>query len=128
MAAATRHASTAPAPTTLLPRAPAATFGFSSSSMPLVFATAGVGRRGWAAWGCKRPGQSSSLGEDGAADELKEQLQGALQENGQLKRELQQYTSEKKTSAKTTDAADAAAEQAEQWRKATETAMAAAAV
>jgi hypothetical protein len=94
----------------------------------VVFATAGVGRRGWAAWGCKRPGQSSSLGEDGAADELKEQLQGALQENGQLKRELQQYTSEKKASAKTTDAADAAAEQAEQWRKATETAMAAAAV
>uniref|UniRef100_A0A0E0JQN3 Interactor of constitutive active ROPs 3 n=1 Tax=Oryza punctata TaxID=4537 RepID=A0A0E0JQN3_ORYPU len=73
-------------------------------------------------------------------NELKEQLQGALQENGQLKRELQQYTSEKKASAKTTDAADAAAEaakkgemeaelrrlrvQAEQWRKAAETAMA----
>uniref|UniRef100_A0A0E0CYB5 Uncharacterized protein n=1 Tax=Oryza meridionalis TaxID=40149 RepID=A0A0E0CYB5_9ORYZ len=94
----------------------------------VVFATAGVGRRGCLRWGCKRPGQSSSLGEDGAADELKEQLQGALQENGQLKRELQQYTSEKKASAKTTDAADAAAEQAEQWRKATETAMAAAAV
>uniref|UniRef100_A0A0E0C9X3 Interactor of constitutive active ROPs 2, chloroplastic n=1 Tax=Oryza meridionalis TaxID=40149 RepID=A0A0E0C9X3_9ORYZ len=72
--------------------------------------------------------------------ELKEQLQGALQENGQLKRELQQYTSEKKASAKATDAADAAAEaakkgemeaelrrlrvQAEQWRKAAETAMA----
>ncbi|XP_052140190.1 interactor of constitutive active ROPs 2, chloroplastic-like isoform X1 [Oryza glaberrima] len=73
-------------------------------------------------------------------NELKEQLQGALLENGQLKRELQQHTSEKKASAKATDAADAAAEaakkgemeaelrrlrvQAEQWRKAAETAMA----
>lgn len=74
---------------------------------------------------------------DTAADELKEQLQGALQENGQLKLELQQYESEKvplKTEAQA--AAEAAKKremeaelrrlrvQAEQWRKAAETAMA----
>lgn len=74
---------------------------------------------------------------DTTADQLKERLQGALQENGQLKLELQQYESEK-VPVKT--AADAAAEtakkgemeaelrrlrvQAEQWRKAAETAMA----
>jgi hypothetical protein len=73
------------------------------------------------------------------ADELKQQLQGALLENGQLRLELQQYESER-DSARTTPQADAAAEaakkgemetelrrlrvQAEQWRKAAETAMA----
>ncbi|XP_062225225.1 interactor of constitutive active ROPs 2, chloroplastic-like isoform X2 [Phragmites australis] len=71
------------------------------------------------------------------AEELKEQLQSALQENRQLKLELQQYESEK-GSARTpeADAAEAAKKgemeaelrrlrvQAEQWRKAAETAMA----
>uniref|UniRef100_J3L5J6 Interactor of constitutive active ROPs 3 n=1 Tax=Oryza brachyantha TaxID=4533 RepID=J3L5J6_ORYBR len=73
--------------------------------------------------------------------ELKAQLQGALQEIGQLKLELQQYTSGRaSTKATDADAAAAAAEaakkgemeaelrrlrvQAEQWRKAAETAMA----
>ncbi|KAF0887488.1 hypothetical protein E2562_002222 [Oryza meyeriana var. granulata] len=77
---------------------------------------------------------------DSTDNDLKVQLQGALQENGRLKLELQQYTSEK-ASAKTTDADAAAAVeaakkgemeaelrrlrvQAEQWRKAAETAMA----
>ncbi|KAL5220504.1 hypothetical protein ABZP36_025217 [Zizania latifolia] len=74
---------------------------------------------------------------DSADSQLKEQLQGALRENGQLKQELQQYASEK-VSVKTES--DCAAEtdkkvemeaelrrlrvQAEQWRKAAETAMA----
>jgi hypothetical protein len=65
------------------------------------------------------------------ADELKQQLQGALQENGQLKLELQQHES-----ARAPTEADAAKKgemetelrrlrvQAEQWRKAAETAMA----
>ncbi|XP_039849799.1 interactor of constitutive active ROPs 2, chloroplastic-like isoform X2 [Panicum virgatum] len=76
---------------------------------------------------------------DSSADALKEQLQGALQENGQLKQELRQYESEKGSAAARTPEADAAeaakkgemeAElrrlrvQAEQWRKAAETAMA----
>ncbi|KAI5007204.1 hypothetical protein ZWY2020_047152 [Hordeum vulgare] len=71
------------------------------------------------------------------ADELKAQLQGALQENGQLKLELQQYESEKVPVKSEADAAAEAAKkgeteaelrrlrvQAEQWRKAAETAMA----
>ncbi|GJN17254.1 hypothetical protein PR202_gb04307 [Eleusine coracana subsp. coracana] len=73
-------------------------------------------------------------------DELKQQLQGALEENGQLKLELQQYESaEKGATTRTTPEADAAEAakkgemetelrrlrvQAEQWRKAAETAMA----
>ncbi|KAF8716928.1 hypothetical protein HU200_026030 [Digitaria exilis] len=77
---------------------------------------------------------------DTSADALKEQLQGALQENGQLRQELRQYEAEKgSATARTTAAeADAAAAkkgemetelrrlrvQAEQWRKAAETAMA----
>ncbi|TVU02346.1 hypothetical protein EJB05_18662 [Eragrostis curvula] len=81
--------------------------------------------------------QADTRSTDSTADELKEQLQGALQENGQLKLELQQYESEK-GSARTpeADAAEAAKKgemetelrrlrvQAEQWRKAAETAMA----
>ncbi|CAO2182433.1 unnamed protein product [Urochloa humidicola] len=76
---------------------------------------------------------------DSSADALKEQLQGALEENGQLKQELRrQHESEKGSRAP--HEADAAAEaakrgemeaelrrlrvQAEQWRKAAETAMA----
>ncbi|XP_047059603.1 interactor of constitutive active ROPs 2, chloroplastic-like isoform X2 [Lolium rigidum] len=75
---------------------------------------------------------------DSTADDLKAQLQGALQENGQLKLELRQYESAEKVPEKSE--ADAAAEaakkgeteaelrrlrvQAEQWRKAAETAMA----
>lgn len=75
---------------------------------------------------------------DSTADDLKAQLQGALKENGQLKLELQQYESAEKVPVKSE--ADAAAEaakkgeteaelrrlrvQAEQWRKAAETAMA----
>ncbi|KQK10449.1 interactor of constitutive active ROPs 2, chloroplastic isoform X2 [Brachypodium distachyon] len=75
---------------------------------------------------------------DITADELKEQLRGALLENGQLKIELQKYESEEKVPVKSE--AEAAAEtakkgeteaelrrlrvQAEQWRKAAETAMA----
>ncbi|CAO1944526.1 unnamed protein product [Urochloa humidicola] len=71
---------------------------------------------------------------DSSADALKEQLQGALQENRQLKQELRQYESEKGSAA--ADAAEAAKKgemetelrrlrvQAEQWRKAAETAMA----
>lgn len=71
------------------------------------------------------------------ADELKAQLQGALQENGQLKLELRQYESEKVPAKSEADAAAEAAKkgeteaelrrlrvQAEQWRKAAETAMA----
>ncbi|XP_048565061.1 interactor of constitutive active ROPs 2, chloroplastic-like isoform X1 [Triticum urartu] len=71
------------------------------------------------------------------ADELKAQLQGALQENGQLKLELRQYESEKVPEKSDADAAAEAAKkgeteaelrrlrvQAEQWRKAAETAMA----
>ncbi|KAF8775406.1 hypothetical protein HU200_004826 [Digitaria exilis] len=79
---------------------------------------------------------------DTSADALKEQLQGALQENGQLREELRQYEAEKgsataRTTAAEADAAEAAAKkgemetelrrlrvQAEQWRKAAETAMA----
>uniref|UniRef100_A0A0A9CIU1 Interactor of constitutive active ROPs 3 n=1 Tax=Arundo donax TaxID=35708 RepID=A0A0A9CIU1_ARUDO len=74
---------------------------------------------------------------DSTAAELKEQLQGALQENGQLKLELQQYESDKgSTRTPEADAAEAAKKgemetelrrlrvQAEQWRKAAETAMA----
>ncbi|CAO1942167.1 unnamed protein product [Urochloa humidicola] len=77
---------------------------------------------------------------DSSADALKEQLQGALQENGQLKQELRQYDSEKGSAAAArtpeADAAEAAKKgemetelrrlrvQAEQWRKAAETAMA----
>ncbi|XP_062207351.1 interactor of constitutive active ROPs 2, chloroplastic-like isoform X2 [Phragmites australis] len=74
---------------------------------------------------------------DSTADELKEQLQGALQENGQLKLELQWYESEKGSAREPeADAAEAAKKgemeaelrrlrvQAEQWRKAAETAMA----
>jgi hypothetical protein len=68
---------------------------------------------------------------DSTADELKQKLQGALQENRQLKLELQQHES-----ARTPTEADAAKKgemetelrrlrvQAEQWRKAAETAMA----
>jgi hypothetical protein len=75
---------------------------------------------------------------DSTADDLKAQLQGALKENGQLKLQLQQYESAEKVPA--ASEADAAAEsvkkgeteaelrrlrvQAEQWRKAAETAMA----
>ncbi|EMS60657.1 hypothetical protein TRIUR3_32433 [Triticum urartu] len=71
------------------------------------------------------------------ADELKAQLQGARQENGQLKLELRQYESEKVPEESDADAAAEAAKkgateaelrrlrvQAEQWRKAAETAMA----
>ena len=71
------------------------------------------------------------------ADGLREQLQGALQENGQLKLELQRYESEKVPVKSEADAAAEAAKkgeteaelrrlrvQAEQWRKAAETAMA----
>ncbi|RLN23498.1 interactor of constitutive active ROPs 2, chloroplastic-like isoform X1 [Panicum miliaceum] len=76
---------------------------------------------------------------DSSADALKEQLQGALQENGQLKQELRQYESEKGSAAARAPEADAAEAakkgemetelrrlrvQAEQWRKAAETAMA----
>ncbi|KAJ1286089.1 hypothetical protein BS78_03G326800 [Paspalum vaginatum] len=77
---------------------------------------------------------------DSSAEALKEQLQGALQENGQLKQELRQYESEKGSAATArmpeADAAEAAKKgemetelrrlrvQAEQWRKAAETAMA----
>ncbi|KAL6853724.1 hypothetical protein ACP4OV_019753 [Aristida adscensionis] len=78
---------------------------------------------------------------ESTADEqrLREQLQGALQENGQLRLELQQYESGKGSATARTGEADAAeaakkgemeAElrrlrvQAEQWRKAAETAMA----
>lgn len=75
---------------------------------------------------------------DDTADELKQQLQGALQENDQLKLELQQYEFEKGAARRTTEAeaAEAAKKgemetelrrlrvQAEQWRKAAETAMA----
>jgi hypothetical protein len=71
------------------------------------------------------------------ADELKQQLQGALQENGQLRLELQQYESERDSGRRQANAAAEAAKkvemetelrrlrvQAEQWRKAAETAMA----
>ncbi|CAO2166925.1 unnamed protein product [Urochloa humidicola] len=73
---------------------------------------------------------------DSSADALKEQLQGALEENGQLKQELRQYESEKGSRTPEADAAEAAKKgemetelrrlrvQAEQWRKAAETAMA----
>ncbi|CAL4973295.1 unnamed protein product [Urochloa decumbens] len=74
---------------------------------------------------------------DSSADALKEQLQGALEENGQLKQELRQYESEKGSRTPEADAAAEAAKkgemetelrrlrvQAEQWRKAAETAMA----
>ncbi|GJM92650.1 hypothetical protein PR202_ga09139 [Eleusine coracana subsp. coracana] len=76
---------------------------------------------------------------DNTAEELKQQLQGALEENGQLKLELQQYESAEKGAATRTPEADAAEAakkgemetelrrlrvQAEQWRKAAETAMA----
>lgn len=76
---------------------------------------------------------------DSSADALKKQLQGALHENGQLKQELRQYESEKGSATARTaeaDAAEAAKKgemetelrrlrvQAEQWRKAAETAMA----
>ncbi|KAL5229317.1 hypothetical protein ABZP36_017582 [Zizania latifolia] len=74
---------------------------------------------------------------DSADNQLKEQLQGALQENGQLKLELQQYASEKVSVKTESDSAAEAAKkaemeaelrrlrvQAEQWRKAAETAMA----
>lgn len=76
---------------------------------------------------------------DGSADALKQQLQGALHENGLLKQELHQYESEKGSATARTaeaDAAEAAKKgemetelrrlrvQAEQWRKAAETAMA----
>uniref|UniRef100_A0ACD5VLH3 Uncharacterized protein n=1 Tax=Avena sativa TaxID=4498 RepID=A0ACD5VLH3_AVESA len=75
---------------------------------------------------------------DSTAAELKAQLQGALQENGQLKLELQKFESAEKVPAQTeADAAVEAAKkgeteaelrrlrvQAEQWRKAAETAMA----
>ncbi|CAL4953795.1 unnamed protein product [Urochloa decumbens] len=74
---------------------------------------------------------------DSSADALKEKLQGALEENGQLKQELRQYESEKGSRTPDADAAAEAAKkgemetelrrlrvQAEQWRKAAETAMA----
>ncbi|AQK99567.1 Interactor of constitutive active ROPs 3 [Zea mays] len=76
---------------------------------------------------------------DGSADALKQQLQCALHENGQLKQELHQYESEKGSATARTaeaDASEAAKKgemetelrrlrvQAEQWRKAAETAMA----
>ena len=76
---------------------------------------------------------------DSSADALKKQLQGALHENGQLKQELRQYESEKGSATARTAEADAAEVakkgemetelrrlrvQAEQWRKAAETAMA----
>ncbi|CAM0882956.1 unnamed protein product [Alopecurus aequalis] len=75
---------------------------------------------------------------DNTADDLKAQLQGALKENGQLKLELQQYESVEKVPAMSQADMDAEAAkkgeteaelkrlrvQAEQWRKAAETAMA----
>ncbi|CAD6342299.1 unnamed protein product [Miscanthus lutarioriparius] len=71
---------------------------------------------------------------DSSADALKKQLQGALHENGQLKQELHQYESEKgSATARTAEAAKKGEMetelrrlrvQAEQWRKAAETAMA----
>ena len=71
---------------------------------------------------------------DSSADALKKQLQGALHENGQLKQELRQYESEKgSATARTAEAAKKGEMetelrrlrvQAEQWRKAAETAMA----
>lgn len=69
---------------------------------------------------------------DSSTDALKEQLQGALRENGQLKQELRQYESEKDAATARTPEADAAEVakkgemetelrrlrvQAEQWRK-----------
>lgn len=69
---------------------------------------------------------------DSSTDALKEQLQGALQENGQLKQELRQYEFEKDAAMARTPEADAAEAakkgemetelrrlrvQAEQWRK-----------